>query len=97
MALSRSLIRRLTRLHDREVIITDHTNWRRNKPLTGRVIGWSFDKEHDDEPLVEVRYSSDLPESWAGQVDNLSLNQIQLANQPVAIPACQRKLVRHGA
>lgn len=94
MALSRSTIRRLTRLHDREVVIIDHPNWRRNKPLTGRVIGWSYDREQDDEPLVEVRFSSDLPESWAGQIDNLSLNQIQLANQPVAISTCQRPLAK---
>jgi hypothetical protein len=95
MALSRRLIKQLNRLHDCEVVITDHPNWRRNKPLTGRVIGWSFDRQEDDEPLVEIRFSSDLPEGWAGQTDNVVLAQIQLANEPpLKISTCQRSLVR---
>lgn len=97
MTLSRSLIKHLNRLHDCEVVITDQPNWRKNKPLTGRVIGWSYDTQNDDEPLVEVRFSSDLPEGWSDGIDNVSLSQIQLVRQPMAIPACQRKLVRHGA
>ena len=93
MSLPRHLINRLTNLHDREVVISNHCNWRKNKPLTGRVIGWSFDKDNDDEPLVEVRFSSDLPEGWAGQTDNVVLDQVQLATQPLAISTCQRPLV----
>jgi hypothetical protein len=93
-SLSRRLIKRLNRLHDCEVVIADHPNWRRNKPLTGRVIGWSFDTQEDDEPLVEVRFSRDLPEGWANQTDNVVLAQVQLATSPLAIPVCQRSLVR---
>jgi hypothetical protein len=94
MALSQSLTKRLFELHDREVVISDHRNWKRNKPLVGRVIGWSFDKEQDDEPMVDVRYGDDLPGGWAGETDTLLLSQVELANQPTAIANCQRHLSR---
>jgi hypothetical protein len=96
-SLSRKLVRqlkRLTRLHNREIIVIDHPNWCKSKPLTGRIIGWSFDIETDDEPLIEVRYSSDLPKHWSEQTDYIHLAQIQLANEPLKISTCQRSLVR---
>jgi hypothetical protein len=91
MTLSKGLINRLTNLHDCEVVISDMSNWKRNRPLVGRVIGWSFDKENDDEPLVEVRYVNDMPEGWAGVTDNVCLSQVQLASKPFAISTCQRR------
>lgn len=91
MALSKALTNKLTSLHDREVVISDMSNWKKNRPLVARVIGWSYDKEQDDEPLVEVRYGSDLPQGWAGETDTVCLSQVQLASKPFAIATCQRR------
>lgn len=95
--LSRSLIRRLTQLHDREIIVVGHPNWRKPEPLTARVIGWSYDAQNDDEPLVDVRFSSDLPKHWADQTDYILLSQVQSVRKPVAVPTCQRQLAGQGA
>lgn len=75
-------INRLNQLHNCQVVI-DHPTWERwhkDKPLTGRVIGWSFDDEQDEEPSVEIKYSSDLPTGWANETDTISLSRVRLAN-----------------
>lgn len=91
MTLSKSLTNRLTSLHGREVVISDMSNWKKNRPLVARVIGWSYDKETDEEPYVEVRYGSDLPQGWAGETDTVGLSQVQLASKPFAVATCQRR------
>lgn len=90
MTLSRLLADRLFELHDCEVVVSGMSNWKKDRPLIGRVTGWSFDKERDDEPLVELRYGSDLPEGWADQTDTVGLSHVQLVSQPSAIAICQR-------
>lgn len=96
MALTRSLMNRLSRMHNQQVVV-DHPTWEKyregttvhcKKLLTGRVIGWSFDNDDDDEPLLQVKYSSDLPVGWREETDNIRLSQIHPANRPIA--TCQR-------
>lgn len=95
MILKRSLINRLTRLHNQQVVV-DHPTWESyrkavptKKLLTGRVIGWSFDSDDDDEPLLQVKYSSDLPEGWREETDNIQLSRVHPANRPIA--TCQHR------
>jgi hypothetical protein len=93
------LIDRCNSLFNQEVIVSDHPNWRiyqkawsgqQKRLLTGRIIGWSWEIEDEDEPQLQIRYASDLPESWANQIDDVLLSQVELINQPTAIANCQR-------
>lgn len=80
-------INRLNQLHNCQVVI-DHPTWEASysRLLTGRVIGWTFDDEEDEEPFVEIKYSSDLPTGWANETDTISLSRVRPANS-VAIAA----------
>jgi hypothetical protein len=74
-------INHLNQLHNCQVVI-DHPTWEAShkRPLTARVIGWTFDTDEDTEPFVEIKYSSDLPTGWANETDTISLSRVQLAN-----------------
>lgn len=90
----RALLNRCNKLFYKQVVV-DHPAWEDVHPgklLTGQVIGWSFDREEDDEPVVEVKFPN-LPATWPNQRDFFRLSQVKPATKPVQIPTCQRRLV----
>lgn len=89
----RRALNRCKKLFDKQVVV-DHPVWAHlypGKVLTGQIIGWSFDCEEDDEPLVEVKFPN-LPATWPNQRDFFRLSQVQLATKPVQVKTCQRRL-----
>lgn len=87
MALSRSLIEHCNLLFNQHVVVDD-PGWRvckelyryKERFLTGKVIGWSFDETEDDEPILIVKYDSRFPATWADQTEFVRLSQVQLAS-----------------
>lgn len=93
----RALLNRCTKMHGKQVVL-DCPAWEylhAGKLLTGQVVGWSFDQTEDDEPLIEIKFSPNLPVTWANQRDFFRLSQVKPATKPVQIPTCQRRLVAY--